>query len=386
MYRLSTSFGIAIFALVIGLFAYWYYVRSKERQYLIFALLSFSAMLYSCMAGFIQGNFHDPPLAHSYRRFGICGPIMMVVFTLHFTFLFVGRMHKPLLVASYATSIGFCVMSIFNFFFYTDEIIIHDMAFSEQDYVAYKPDMGFVLFSFVTPLLLGYSYWVQRSRLSESFRFMRWTRGGLIVLLLAGSYDLLWSNGFITENIFPLFEFAFLGFVACVGLTCGERYIDEKKQLETYERKITQYRSELIRLQSATIEHFTMATIRFAREELQAEYGMFVKNLTEVLTREFNDSKLADSSRFSVKRLTLEMHMNKRALNSKIKELTGLNTRQFVKTIRLQAAAHLLIHEPLKDVTQIAFATGFNNLSHFIRSFREHFDCAPLEYRAKNAL
>jgi AraC family transcriptional regulator len=62
------------------------------------------------------------------------------------------------------------------------------------------------------------------------------------------------------------------------------------------------------------------------------------------------------------------------------KSVAGTTPHQFVLRLRLRAAAgHLLYDDDM--VTVIAYAVGFQDLSHFTRSFAAEFGCSPSEYR-----
>ena len=61
-----------------------------------------------------------------------------------------------------------------------------------------------------------------------------------------------------------------------------------------------------------------------------------------------------------------------------------LNTTpiQYVKLLRLQRAAELLLSSP-ESVAEIGARCGFQDPSYFTRSFRERYGCTPSEYRER---
>lgn len=65
------------------------------------------------------------------------------------------------------------------------------------------------------------------------------------------------------------------------------------------------------------------------------------------------------------------------------KLVTGQSPAQFVLYTRLAAAARRL-HESTTPVAQIAFETGFNDLSHFNASFKTAFGATPTAWRRAN--
>ena len=60
---------------------------------------------------------------------------------------------------------------------------------------------------------------------------------------------------------------------------------------------------------------------------------------------------------------------------------------RYIKAARLNAvagdleAAHLADH----TITELAMARGFENMQHFSKSFRDHFQMSPSDYRANKA-
>lgn len=80
---------------------------------------------------------------------------------------------------------------------------------------------------------------------------------------------------------------------------------------------------------------------------------------------------------------------NKKAITKVFKEfnkfcmgLTGENPSVFFKTYKLNRAATLIV-EGKYNISEIAYMTGFNTLSHFSTSFKKQFGCTPSEYSKK---
>lgn len=63
------------------------------------------------------------------------------------------------------------------------------------------------------------------------------------------------------------------------------------------------------------------------------------------------------------------------------KEVTGTTPHQWLLRARLRAAAQSLA-DGRERITDIALDAGFDDLSHFVRSFRAEFGMPPREYRA----
>jgi AraC-like DNA-binding protein/quercetin dioxygenase-like cupin family protein len=61
---------------------------------------------------------------------------------------------------------------------------------------------------------------------------------------------------------------------------------------------------------------------------------------------------------------------------------TGFQFKKYLQALRLRFAASLLLASDL-PVTEICFASGFGNMSHFERAFHEKYSTSPSSYRQK---
>lgn len=90
-----------------------------------------------------------------------------------------------------------------------------------------------------------------------------------------------------------------------------------------------------------------------------------------------------DNPDLNVEMLADGVGMSRVHMHRKLKELTNQSARDFIRTIRLQQAAELLSNQKL-TVSEVAYALGFTNLSHFSSTFREFHGISPKEYGEKN--
>ena len=86
---------------------------------------------------------------------------------------------------------------------------------------------------------------------------------------------------------------------------------------------------------------------------------------------------------FNVEKLTEKVGISRAQLHRKMKEITGISTGDFIRNLRLEQAARL-IREKKINVTQVAYAVGFNNQTHFSTVFKKHYGMTPTEYIEKN--
>jgi len=106
------------------------------------------------------------------------------------------------------------------------------------------------------------------------------------------------------------------------------------------------------------------------------------EQLMERIMKVVNDN--FSNSDLNVDMITREVGISRAQLHRKMKEMTGIPTSEFIRNLRLERAAKLLVEDKL-NVTQVAYDVGFSNLSHFSALFRKHFGCTPSEYVEKNS-
>ncbi|WP_418697978.1 hybrid sensor histidine kinase/response regulator transcription factor [Bacteroides sp.] len=103
--------------------------------------------------------------------------------------------------------------------------------------------------------------------------------------------------------------------------------------------------------------------------------------LLEKVMKVINDN-LSEPT-LDVEMLARSVGLSRVHLYRKLKELTNLSTRDFIRNIRIQQAAKLLQNNKKMNISDIAYSVGFSNLSHFSNSFKEQFGMSPKEYMQK---
>jgi len=85
------------------------------------------------------------------------------------------------------------------------------------------------------------------------------------------------------------------------------------------------------------------------------------------------------NTEFGTDEFCMAVNMSRANVHRKLKALTDQSTTEFIRTIRLKRAAQLLLQKS-GSVSEIAYETGFNNLSYFTRCFKEVHGALPSEY------
>jgi signal transduction histidine kinase/AraC-like DNA-binding protein/frataxin-like iron-binding protein CyaY len=99
--------------------------------------------------------------------------------------------------------------------------------------------------------------------------------------------------------------------------------------------------------------------------------------LLEKVMKIINDN-IADPN-LNVEFLASGVGMSRVHMHRKLKELTNQSARDLIRSIRLKQAAELLSAQKT-GISELAYALGFTNLSHFSNSFHEFYGMSPKEY------
>ena len=105
----------------------------------------------------------------------------------------------------------------------------------------------------------------------------------------------------------------------------------------------------------------------------------FLTNLLALLEKNYAEPE------FTVDELSDEVNMSRMQLHRKLKALTDQSPGEFLRKFRLERAKQLLSIEGTQ-VSEACFKVGFNNVSHFSKSFREFAGVTPTEFIESIAL
>jgi signal transduction histidine kinase/DNA-binding response OmpR family regulator/ligand-binding sensor domain-containing protein len=99
----------------------------------------------------------------------------------------------------------------------------------------------------------------------------------------------------------------------------------------------------------------------------------FIERLTILVRQQM------DNPAFTVEELAEAANLSRVQLHRKLKALTNKTATNFIRDIRLEKAAELLLEGKL-SVTQVAYEVGLDNLSYFSKVFQEHYGVLPSLY------
>ena len=103
-------------------------------------------------------------------------------------------------------------------------------------------------------------------------------------------------------------------------------------------------------------------------------------NLPEYIQKIAREIERNHTRPLSLEVFSNQFHISKFHLSRMFRYYIGMSFREYVIFVRLRHAKELLKYT-VQAVAQIALDCGFNDVSYFIRLFRNKEGCTPLEYR-----
>mgnify|MGYP000006705696 FL=1 len=158
------------------------------------------------------------------------------------------------------------------------------------------------------------------------------------------------------------------------GLTCGADVYVEKpfsiKQLHMQIENLLKLRQSFHKLMvSLAGDTVAVSTTDFAMSQKDCE---FIAKIQGVIAEQ-----LADEN-FSIDTLAEQMNMSRSNFYRKIKALSGMSPNDYLKTLRMNRAAELIVSGT--RISEVAAQVGFTSSSYFAKCFKAQYGVLPKEY------
>lgn len=98
---------------------------------------------------------------------------------------------------------------------------------------------------------------------------------------------------------------------------------------------------------------------------------------------EYLNSHYADPE-LTLEAATSRLGINRNRMNDILRGASGLTFKAYLNQLRLQEAGRLILEKDM-NVTEVAYAVGYKNVSYFSRLFKETYGCAPTAYRQQTS-
>ena len=98
----------------------------------------------------------------------------------------------------------------------------------------------------------------------------------------------------------------------------------------------------------------------------------FITNAVNLMKEHYADAE------YNLERFVRDMGYSKTLVNKKMQDLTGQPIGQFMKNFRLDMGYQLLKQKKGDtNVSEVAYAVGFNDPKYFTKCFKQRFGCLP---------
>ena len=158
------------------------------------------------------------------------------------------------------------------------------------------------------------------------------------------------------------------------GLNCGaDDYITKPFDLVILETKV----ENILSVRQSLKKKYTGEMLLQPRNVLlNSPDERFLQKAIDIVEKNIADPDL------DIERFATEIGVSRMQLYRKLNALTEMTVKEFVRNIRLKRAAQLLVQKKM-NVSEVAYAVGFRDLSHFRKCFRQEFGMSSSEYIEK---
>lgn len=144
----------------------------------------------------------------------------------------------------------------------------------------------------------------------------------------------------------------------------------EAKELYAVLKNLVEIRKKLHE-RYASLENFPLLI-----ESVYSREDEFMSKVRQIMEANLDDDE------FGVAQLCSDLAVSRTQLYRKFKSVCNKTIFEYFKALRLQKSKELFATTTM-NVTEVAFASGFKNLSYFSREFSTEFGNSPLDFRKK---
>ncbi len=374
VFMAAFEFSIALISFVTGCVFLWLSRVIKQREYLTFSMLCFSAALYLGTLVLQVSHQDNLPIVYRHQRLAICGAILIVLFVVRFVNILSGVGNKRLLHAFYLFCIILSLMSLFDIYFFDNTWNHYLFIIGHFEIAIRAPGFGYKLFGLTVMIGSVYAITALISAWLSNLKYIFPSLLGVSLLAIFGVYDILWVQRVIAKPLQPMVEFGIIALIGGMAITLIKRFIDTTDQVQFVSNKLEIVERQNDHLRSIILKNFSKAYLNHRDPESQTYPDEFIEQVVAICEKNLQNLE------FGPEKFASELHITRIQLNRKIKKLTNKTTSEFIRAMRLGYAAELLKRNSA-TITHIAYEAGFKNLSYFNRRFKEYFGVKPSDYR-----
>jgi len=164
--------------------------------------------------------------------------------------------------------------------------------------------------------------------------------------------------------------------------------VSTEAKIEGMEQGADVYIEKPFSIKYLKIQIENLLKLRLSFQEMMIKMPFYTKNTSVVSKKDQEflaklkteiETHLSDSD-FSIDSIAEAMFMSRSNFYRKIKSITGMAPNDYLKTIRLNKAAELLMDEDVR-IGDIYIQVGFSSSSYFAKCFKNQFNVSPKDYK-----
>ena len=159
------------------------------------------------------------------------------------------------------------------------------------------------------------------------------------------------------------------------GLSCGaDDYITKPFDISILQTKV----ENMLQIRNTLREKYTgQLVLKPSDLKITSPDERFLRKAIDIVEKNISNADL------DIEQFASEIGVSRMQLYRKFDALTNMTVKEFVRSIRLKRAAQLLLEKKM-TITEIAYAVGFKDLSHFRKCFHREFGMSASEYINRN--
>jgi len=112
----------------------------------------------------------------------------------------------------------------------------------------------------------------------------------------------------------------------------------------------------------------------YSNKKSPKEDFCFLQKIENILAENLQNDQ------FGIMELCKAIGISRSQLHNKIKQMTGVSTSIYIRSLRLEKAEYLLQTTDL-NISEVAYSVGFRSASYFSKLFMEKYGIAPSRFR-----
>jgi YesN/AraC family two-component response regulator len=155
------------------------------------------------------------------------------------------------------------------------------------------------------------------------------------------------------------------------GIDAGaEDYITKPFDISLLGSKV----GNILSVRKALREKYSKEIVLMPKEVvLSSPDEKFLRKVIQIIEKNIANTEL------DIDFLARHVGVSRTQLYRKIKALTDMAAKEFVKDMRLKRASQLITQDKF-NISEIAYEVGFNDMSYFRKCFKECYGVSPTEY------